>query len=557
MKGLLGALVLGMGMAVHALPLASPPLPRLVVLITVDGLPMRQVEAGRKHFGPDGLRRLLEHGTTFANARYPHGYTVTCAGHATLLTGAPPAVHGMIGNDWIDPATRRSVYCVHDPEAPLLGQGPHPPGGGASPRGLKAQTLGEVLRQKHPEAKVFGVSGKDRGSITPAGTRGTAYWYHWNSGLLGSSRYYMDTHPAWVEAFNAARPADAFFGRTWAPRVTEADCAPCAPDGSPWMNKAGYGNQLPARLGEGHSAPGPRFYGDLMTSPFGDELLLHFARELVVHEGLGEDAVPDLLAVSLSAHDAVNHAFGPESRLSADHLVQLDRQLQLFFQWLDRRVGHANWALALSADHGFLDTPEWRRERGLAGGRLPVAQLLTLINAQLAERFGPARLVTAVSASGLLFDEAVLREAGLDARAVAQAAAEAARGVEGVAAAYGPEDLAARTPPRADQPLLGALRSSWFPGRSAPVMLALAEGWMFGSRMAGATHGSPHPYDQHVPLLLWGPGWVPRGQVVQRPVSILDLAPTLAALLRVPTPEHAQGQALPEAARMPTVSPRP
>lgn len=535
---------------------AAEPPPRLLVLITVDGLPMRQLEANRARFAPDGFRRLLDRGTTFAHSLYPHAHTVTCAGHATLLTGAPPSVHGLVSNDWTDPGTRRGVYCVADPAEPVL-DGESTARGGASPRKMQAQTLGDVLRARHPAAKVFAVSGKDRGAIPPAGQGGVAYWYQWDSGRIASSRYYMAAHPAWVNAFNARRPADDFFGHIWEPRVAAADCAPCAPDGAPWMNKAGYGNRLPARLGEGHQGPGPRFYGDLMTSPFGDQLVLRFASELVRHEGLGKDATTDVLAVSLSAHDAISHAFGPESRLSADHLLHLDLLLQAFFQALDQQVGHARWALALSADHGFLDTPEWRAEQGLPGGRLPAARVLAQLNTELATRFGVPRAISGLSAGGLLLDESALGAAGLDVRAVAEAAVTLARGIEGIAAAYGPADLASSTPARADQTHLAAMRMSWLPGRSPQVMLALSPGWMFSSRTGGATHGSPQSYDQHVPLLLWGPSWIPTGRTVQRAVSQLDLAPTLAALLRVPAPAQSQGVALPEATKMPITPTQP
>lgn len=68
----------------------------------------------------------------------------------------------------------------------------------------------------------------------------------------------------------------------------------------------------------------------------------------------------------------------------------------------------------------------------------------------------------------------------------------------------------------------------------------------------GLTHATPFDYTQDVPLLLYGPGYVEPG-VYDVPVTLADLAPTTAALLKFPfeAPDGlAQTQALlPEAER--------
>lgn len=535
-----------------ALPcLAETPAPRLVVFLAVDGLPMRQIEAWAPQFAPDGFRRFLDRGRTYAQARYLHGHTVTAAGHATMLSGAWPRQHGIISNEWIDPVTREGVYNTQDAEHRLLALDRHSPRAGTSPRQLLAETVGDVLRQRQPAAKVLAVAGKDRGAILPAGHRGAAYWFLSETGQFSSSSYYMAAHPAWVSRFNAKRPADAYWGARWEALLPEPAYAGYAPDAQPWMRNAGYGQALPAVMGAGQDAPGPRYYTDLLTSPFADALVLDFAREALRQEALGADAVPDLLSVSLSGHDYVSHAFGPESRLAQDHLLQLDRLLQRFFRDVDARVGKGNWLAVLTADHGFTDTPEWAQAQGRPAGRLPVASLLAQLNQGLAARFGVEGLASRLSASGLLFDTA--RMAGLDAAAVHREAARLLRGIEGLAAAYGPEDLDSEQPPRADQPHLAALRLAWHRERSAPVLFAPAAGWLYTSSRAGTSHGSPHAYDQHVPVLSWGPRWVGAGRV-EEPVTVADIAPSLARYLRLPAPAQSQGRPLPTPATMP---PRP
>jgi hypothetical protein len=354
----------------------------------------------------------------------------------------------------------------------------------------------------------------------------------------------MKQHPAWVEAFNARRPADAFWGRRWEPLRPAADYAADAPDDSPWMRSAGFGSRLPAMLGEGLDGKGSRYYTDLLTSPFGDQLVLDFARAALLNEGLGLDAVPDILSISLSAHDYISHSFGPESRLAHDHLLQLDRQLQAFFAELDRRVGKDRYVLLLSADHGFTDTPEWAQQQGRAAGRLNPARLLAELNQALEQHFGTPGLARSLSASGVLFNEAAVAARGLDADAVYAAAARALRQIDGVAAAYSAAELDGPAPSATDQPLFAALRLARHPERSPRLLFAMQDGWLLGSRLVGATHGNAHPSDQHVPILSWGPRWFRAGRVSER-VSVYDIAPTVAELLALPPPPQSQGRPLP------------
>ena len=125
------------------------------------------------------------------------------------------------------------------------------------------------------------------------------------------------------------------------------------------------GNRLPATLGQQLSGPGPDFYKLILPSPYGDQLTLAFARAAVEGEGLGQDAHPDILSVSLSSHDYVNHAFRPRVQAFArPHAAAWTVDLQAFFQYLDQRIGAGNYLAMLTADHGFADTPEWAKSLG-------------------------------------------------------------------------------------------------------------------------------------------------------------------------------------------------
>jgi len=514
--------------------------PKLVVFLVVDGLPMRQVTGYRDQLAPDGLARFLDRGAWFSDAHYPYAFTVTAAGHATMLTGATPQRSGIIGNEWKDTTTGADVYNTGDTAYTYIGHTTRPLDG-TSPRNLKAETVGDVLRRANPASKVVTISGKDRGAILPGGQLGTAYMYMGATGQFASTTYYMKEHPAWVNAFNAGKPADRYFKTEWKPLLDDAAYAKSIPDSQAWFGPRG--GKLPMLMGvAADEAPGPAYYGALLRSPFADTLALDFARAAVAGEGLGKDDAPDILSVSLSGHDYVNHAYSAESRLSHDHMLQLDRLFQAFFRDLDASVGKDNYVAVLTADHGFMPAPEVSLAQGRDAGRLSGSQTLGKVNAALEQRFGVPKLARFFSASALVLDRALIAQRGLDFNTVAEAARGVLAAEPSIAAAYTRAELAAGS--RAGAPFFGQMRKSWNEGLSGDVQYALKPYWMMTSSSSIATHGSPHPYDTNVPILLYGPKWLKPGRIDTR-VEVVDLAPTLALLLGVPAPALSEGRPLP------------
>ncbi len=544
-RGLVAFAAAGLLAACGGVPLAPAPSiaakPKLVVFLVVDGLPQRQLLAYRDQLAPDGFARFLERGAWFADARYGQAFTVTAAGHATMLTGAYPHRTGIIGNDWRDPATGAMVYNTGDATAKYIGHDTKPLDG-TSPRNLKVETVGDVLRRTEPRAKVIAISGKDRGAILPAGKSGIAYMYMGATGQFASTTWYMPQHPAWVNDFNAARPADRYFKTEWKPLLPEAAYARSVPDSQPWFGARG--GKLPmAMAGAADSAPGPAFYASLLASPFADALSLDFARAAIAGEGLGRDEATDILAISLSGHDYVNHAWSAESRISHDHFLHLDRLLQSFFKDLDASVGARNYVAVLTADHGFMPAPEMAASRGEAAGRINSAQLLARLGAGLEKRFGEGKWLLGSSASALLLDKRLAAQKNIDAGAVAEEARTLLLAEPGIASAYTRSELLSGS--RAGATFFESMRKSWHPDVSGDVQYALKPNWMFGT--STSTHGSPHDYDTHVPILFWGPNWVRPGRVDAR-VEVVDIAPTLARMLGVAAPPASEGKPLPIAA---------
>jgi hypothetical protein len=533
---------------------AAPAPPRLAVLISVDQMRADYLERFGPYFGPDGFNRFQREGIVFTQAHYRHAVTKTGPGHATMLTGVSPRVHGIIGNDWhrSDWPALEQVNCVEDRGAPLVGlpaRAWQSPGGvleakrGRSPRNLLAETVGDRLKAKHgAAARVFGVSDKDRAAILPSGAKAdAAYWTE--EGRFVTSTYYRAALPDYVEAFNRARGADAHFGHMWDRQLPAAEYdrvqGPDEADGE--SSPDGLGRTFPRRVDGGSPVPDARYYSAFDHSPRNNDMVAEFARALVERENLGaDDGAPDLLTIGFSQPDKTGHAFGPDSHEVMDTYVRLDRTLADFFTFLDQHLGADHYVVVLTADHGVAPTPEHRWARGLSAGRIKGADLDALVQQRLEAECGPrpaGERWAARDGQSYRLNPAGLAAKGLSREQAAQAMAAAVRGHPAVAAAYTRTELAGAQP--LDE-TGEAVRRSFHRERSGDVLYVHRPYFMERTE-PGTTHGTPHDYDTHVPLLWLGGGLQPatRGERV----GVDDLAPTLAGLLGVDLPQ-AEGRRL-------------
>ncbi|MEI6083034.1 MAG: alkaline phosphatase family protein [Verrucomicrobiota bacterium] len=538
MRNCIVALFLVLGLNVQ-----GAPAPRLVVVITVDGLPQEQVVKYQDQLGEGGFKRLLHDGAWFANAHHGHATTYTAVGHAAILTGAYPYRHGVVGNDWWDRATQKRMYCCADAASSILDE-PTKENAGTSPRNLQVTTVGDELRLNTGlQSKVVSVSIKDRGAIFTGGKTGLAYWFSKETGRFITSNYYVKEYPAWWKEFHAAKPQDKWLNSVWEPLFPRADYWRALTDGCASGHEyknLGLGAKFP------HPLAGKKYYDQLRWTPGGDDYTLEFALAAMRGENLGKNprGVPDLLAVSFSCHDELNHLFGPESVESQDDLLRLDETLAAFFAALDQWVGLDHVLVALTADHGFANSPEFCREvLHLESGRIEPTKLLADLNAALGGKFAVAWFNPTIN-----FDLAAITAAGRKREDVERAAADFLENYPGIHTVLTRTQLLNGQLPATRFGLLAG--RSWHRQLSGDLFVIQKPGWYLYNESDEycVTHGSPWTYDTHVPLLLMGAAWIKPGQRNEN-VEVVDLAPTLATVLQIRPPSGAEGRALHEILR--------
>ena len=92
------------------------------------------------------------------------------------------------------------------------------------------------------------------------------------------------------------------------------------------------------------------------------------------------------------------------------------------------------------------------------------------------------------------------------------------------------------------------MRRAWNRELSGDLMVVTKPYWFFGTGTSGSSHGTPYAYDTNVPLIIMGKRWIKPGAYGQY-AEVVDIAPTLAHLLRVRPPAASEGRVLMETLR--------
>jgi arylsulfatase A-like enzyme len=209
----------------------------------------------------------------------------------------------------------------------------------------------------------------------------------------------------------------------------------------------------------------------------------------------------------------------------------------VLLDFLDARIGREHLVVALSSDHGVLPLPETPSPEGEQGRRFTTEDVTCLQQAGslLSDRLGQDDWLLA---EGYLNLETIATR-GLKAAEVEQIMAEIQSSCSAVEKVWTRTELNAADP--SSHPLTPLVTHNYHPERSPDLFLQLKPG-VLGWIGRGTSHGSPYPYDTHVPLVLMVPGSASGRE--DRPIQTVDLAPTLAAVIGLPVPEGLDGRDL-------------
>ena len=516
--------------------------PKLVVGIVIDQMRYDYLTRFTDRFGENGFKRLLNNGFSVENAYYNYIPTYTAVGHASIYTGTTPDNHGIISNNWYDKFLKKSIYCVDDNNYKTVGNTSDI--GSKSPFRMYTTTVTDQLHlAQNMNGKTIGIAIKDRSAILPAGhTANGAYWFDGGkNGQWISSTFYMESLPKWVTDFNSSGKANDYLKNPWNSLYEIKTYTNSIIDDNIFEGKfkgettTSFPHDIPSLKASNGN------FDILKGIPAGNSFTSDFTKAAIIGENLGKSKFTDFLAISFSSTDYIGHQFGPASKEIEDTYLRLDKDLADLLSFLDKQVGQNNYTVFLTADHAAVDVPAYLQSVKIPAHYFDTKKFRQAVIAITKKYFNSIELIENISNYQIFLDKQKIESLGLDKNTVAEKLVEEVITLEGIYKAVTAKTLQTT---RFTDGIMNSLQNGYNQKFSGDVMLIPFPATLTGGR-TGTSHGSGYSYDAHIPLIFYGNG-IKKG-VSKKRYEIIDIAPTIANLLKIEAPNSSTGKIIDEA----------
>ena len=487
--------------------LALRPPPKLFIFLIAEQFRQLYLDRAGDRLSSGGFRELMAKGVYYPDCRLAaSGFTAT--GLATLATGAYPSLHGIVADQWYD----RKPRALAKARAEML----------------EASTLADEVERagyfeeytRGPRSRIFCLGLNEEPTSLLAGhSRAQVFWMD-KQGRFNT----RGNAPEWLADYNRARPVEELHDKRWM-------AVGAVPELQPPLRTLTFDPKRPEE-----------FFELYQSSPFCQEAQFELLRALIVLEKLGQGPALDFVFVSLGSMALLGYETGSDSSLMGQMALQLDAQIQLTLEMLNKAPWKNNYNLIFAAAHGAPPEPDpaLRSQKAISGERLARTIGKTLStwidngavkNAYVDKYVYPFLYL---KADALLKQKTALRGAR-------KLAGETALRQPGVAGYYTADGDCSHT---------GEWRrrfeNSFHELRSGDVMLSYDPGAVEDfSAGRGVSYGSLYNYDTSVPLFLYGQQF--GRKLIERAVEAVDLAPTVARAAGIAAPSSSIGKVLAEA----------
>ncbi|NOZ34752.1 MAG: alkaline phosphatase family protein [Chlorobi bacterium] len=510
--------------------------PKLIITIVVEGMRYDYLYKYWDKFTEGGFKKLVKEGKYYQNAEYDYLYTKSSCGYATIVTGANPSQHGIVNDYWYKRITNTKKYCIFDKKQSALGSDNFDLR--FSPKSLLTSTFSDELRlSDFKQSKVISISPKDYAAVLPGGhLASAAYWTDKKTGKWISSTYYFSQLPKWVTRFNEKKFPDIYLSKEWNTFFPIAKYTNTLGDNNSFEigfigGRKTFPYNLPALKNISDS------YDILNSTPFGNTYTKDFAISAIVNENLGKDNYCDYLNIAFTATDNITNKFGIRSVELEDTYIRLDRDLRHFINFVNDFVGIENTVIILTSDRGSSDSPRFLRKINMPGGFFKDKNAETLLNSFLHAVYNETNLIEYFDGSYIYLNSNKIEDLKLNLNEIQQKISDFIVNFTGVSNALSSFNLENRNYTSGMQM---RAQNSYQKKRSGDISVILEPGYVPGSDL---NYGSGYRNFTHVPLIFYG--WKIKQGKTDIPVSMTDIAPTLAGFLQIAYPNASTGKVLP------------
>jgi predicted AlkP superfamily pyrophosphatase or phosphodiesterase len=346
----------------------------------------------------------------------------------------------------------------------------------------------------------------------------------------------MENLPEWIENFNNSGKVESYIKQEWNLLKSFKAYQDLPADNSPYETDV-FNEGKTSFPHNFDDVPEDMKYEKLAHTPWGNQILVDLAKEVLNHEKLGKGKFIDHLAISFSSPDKIGHDYGPQSYEVKDTYLRLDKQIADLLNLLDNHIGKENYLLFLTADHGGMENTKHLKDMNYDAGVLENTNFYTALLKFANNKFGSSKIIKTRFSRNLYLDYELIDSLNFEREDVEKIIKDyLIHNVPEITEVFTRTELEQMTAKRnSNNYILNGFNKS----RSGDIIYSLKTFYLNWEKKYGAQHGSRHEYDNHIPLIFYGSN-IPT-DMRNDEVFIVDIAATVCNYIGINKPSDCIG----------------
>lgn len=496
--------------------------PQLVVGITIDQLRSDYLYALQQLLGEKGFNRIIRNGVVCDDVKYDFPHNDCAVSSAAIHSGTIPFYNGIVSKEVFDPKTRRKQEILYDPQ--FMGNATKDT---YSATALKVSTLSdEVKIVGNGLGRVYSIAHDATMAIIAGGhIANSALWIDDESGRWVTTTYYYDAPSFMVHPYYAQSPALCTDTTTWRPLLS-TDKYTAMP----------YYEQSTSFV-HSFTRKDPNRYKEYKTTPCVNTLITNASIDLIKHASLGQRGKLDMINIGYTLAPYNNGTIQEYGLELQDAYLRLDADLSRLFEAIDSTVGIKNTVIFITSTGYFTGEGREPSFYKIQSGEFYPQRAISLLNMYLMALYGNGEWVKGFSHNQIYLNHELIKEKALLIDNVRDQAAQFLIEMEGVQDVYTRQHILLRsTNENTDR-----LRRGFSAKYSGDIFIELVPGWEIVHDKT-----STREYIRHnavaTPFMLLAPNVKP--QKIDYPIDVTCIAPTVAKVLRIRSPNGCSSRPL-------------
>ena len=499
--------------------------PRLVIGIVVDQLRSDYIDLLQSRFGEDGFKRLMRDGAFLENVEFDVPGLDIASGTALLMSGASPSVNGIPCSYVYDRKADKAQYILADASA--MGNFTDV---AYSPMAYKVSTITDELRvHSSGMSYVHSIAADPQQAILLAGhAANSAFWINDRTGNWASTTFYRDA-PQILSGRNYRLPlASRLDTMWWEPAIPLDDYPDILSFKKYYAFRYIYS-----------SSDRERFV-KYKTSALANNEVTTVAIEYLNTLKLGSRGQTDMLCLGYTVAPYRYTRDGDNRVENQDLYIRLDRELARLFAEIDRSVGMSNTMVFVASTGYYYDNIRPDERFNIPTGEFYPNRAISLLNMYLMAIYGNGQWVKGYFNRQFFLNHKLIEDKKLSLTELRAKSSELLRQMSGIKAAYTFEEIL-NNPASAEA---RALHRAMVPAYCGDVVVEVSPGWLIMDQ------GNDN-FDEaqlirtnvvNTPVFIMAPSVKP--QKISIPVDATAIAPTIASILRIRSPNAAMSMPL-------------